>query len=94
MSKIAYVVSSRTPRGTMKREGVVMLEPRAGRVAVERALSSIGVYAPRGADELKWTGRGSEAKAVIKGLYGLVGFPGGGWETIARLHPLKGAVKI
>lgn len=85
MSKIAYVVSVKTERGTLRRKGVVTLAPRAERGSVERALVSVGVYAPRGADTLKWTGRGSEAKAVVKDARG---------ETIARLHPLKGSVKI
>jgi hypothetical protein len=42
---------------------LVELEPRAGRLDVERALSSVGYYVPRGADELKWY---SDDFAVIR----------------------------
>jgi hypothetical protein len=41
----------------------VSLEPRASRVDVERALSSVGYYVPRGADELEWY---SDCFAVIR----------------------------
>ena len=42
---------------------LVELEPRADRLDVERALSSVGYYVPRGADELEWH---SDDFAVIR----------------------------
>jgi hypothetical protein len=34
--------------------GSVLLPPRATRRKVEHALRAVGVYAPRGADQLRW----------------------------------------
>jgi len=42
--------------------GTVILKPSAGRIAVEAALSQIGIYMPRGADTLTW----SRGEALIR----------------------------
>lgn len=48
------------------RVGAVLLPPGSARWAVEGALAVVGIYAPRGADELEWH-HGAVAATIVDG---------------------------
>ena len=54
----SYTVFNDDDSGEGNYVGVINLMPGAHRTSVEAAMSTIGIYAPRGADRLEWKERG------------------------------------
>jgi hypothetical protein len=48
--------------GPSRHVGVITVEPHSGSAVLEAALESLGIYAPRGADRVKWSTHGRTAR--------------------------------